>query len=56
MTSRSRSKAIAHFERTGLILPGAQGEVAAYLASRDTLRDEENAGRSSRAVTEGGYK
>lgn len=30
--SRARSRAEAHFERTGLILPGAQGEIASYLA------------------------
>lgn len=30
-----KSKAIAHFKRTGAILPGAQGEIARYLAERE---------------------
>lgn len=31
--SRPNSKAVAHYKRTGLIPPGHQAEVAAYLAA-----------------------
>jgi len=30
------TKAVAHFERTGCIMPGHAGEIAAYLAKRNT--------------------
>ena len=29
------SLAVAHFERTGVILPGHQAEIAAYLAKKN---------------------
>lgn len=32
MTDRARSRAVAHYERTGLILPGHAAEIAAYRA------------------------
>lgn len=31
---KARTRAVAHFERTGCILPGHQGEIAQYLAER----------------------
>lgn len=47
MTDRHRSKGVAHFCRTGVILPGYAGEVAAYLARRRDVDDPESVNRPS---------
>ena len=31
---KPRTRAVAHFERTGCIIPGHQAEIAGYLAER----------------------
>lgn len=41
--SDDRSRAWKHFERTGVILPGHQSEIAARLAARQRDESTENA-------------
>ncbi|AGM11789.1 hypothetical protein M201_gp15 [Haloarcula californiae tailed virus 2] len=36
---RARSRAVAHWQRTGCILPGTAGEVAAYRARSQEVQD-----------------
>lgn len=50
--SGDQSKAWQHYKRTGVILPGQQGEIAARLAARQSEVTEETTRRDEKIKVE----